>query len=162
MRYATAVGGREPYLTNTHFRPSNRGMMVGGTTRKSYDRRKQRTGRKNHYFREDRSIQRCSYSYHCYRNKLYYMQSEWGQHLFEGIFKRDVKYSTYDPEVDVIIQSKLYYLLKASLMISINGVVVTWVVAIDPPGVRFPLNAMFQNFLTCLFCLSACVFHYTC
>ena len=24
---------------------------------------------------------------------------------------------------------------------SINGVVVTWVVAIDPPGVRFPLNA---------------------
>ncbi len=23
----------------------------------------------------------------------------------------------------------------------INGVVVTWVVAIDPPGVRFPLNA---------------------
>jgi hypothetical protein len=25
---------------------------------------------------------------------------------------------------------------------SINGVVVTWVVAIDPPGVRFPLNAM--------------------
>lgn len=25
--------------------------------------------------------------------------------------------------------------------ISINGVVVTWVVAIDPPGVRFPLNA---------------------
>ena len=45
--------------------------------------------------------------------------------------------------VDVIIQSKLYYLLKASLMISINGVVVTWVVAIDPPGVRFPLNALF-------------------
>ena len=28
---------------------------------------------------------------------------------------------------------------------SINGVVVTWVVAIDPPGVRFPLNAF--NFL---------------
>ena len=26
---------------------------------------------------------------------------------------------------------------------SINGVVVTWVVAIDPPGVRFPLNALF-------------------
>ena len=25
---------------------------------------------------------------------------------------------------------------------SINGVVVTWVVAIDPPGVRFPLNAL--------------------
>ena len=25
----------------------------------------------------------------------------------------------------------------------INGVVVTWVVAIDPPGVRFPLNAFF-------------------
>ncbi len=24
----------------------------------------------------------------------------------------------------------------------INGVVVTWVVAIDPPGVRFPLNAV--------------------
>ena len=24
----------------------------------------------------------------------------------------------------------------------INGVVVTWVVAIDPPGVRFPLNAI--------------------
>ena len=24
---------------------------------------------------------------------------------------------------------------------SINGVVVIWVVAIDPPGVRFPLNA---------------------
>ena len=28
------------------------------------------------------------------------------------------------------------------MYISINGVVVTWVVAIDPPGVRFPLNAM--------------------
>ena len=28
-----------------------------------------------------------------------------------------------------------------SYTISINGVVVTWVVAIDPPGVRFPLNA---------------------
>ena len=27
------------------------------------------------------------------------------------------------------------------LNIRINGVVVTWVVAIDPPGVRFPLNA---------------------
>ena len=26
-------------------------------------------------------------------------------------------------------------------LLSINGVVVTWVVAIDPPGVRFPLNA---------------------
>jgi hypothetical protein len=35
---------------------------------------------------------------------------------------------------------------------SINGVVVTWVVAIrvnklDPPGVRFPLNAFLQIFL---------------
>jgi hypothetical protein len=29
----------------------------------------------------------------------------------------------------------------------INGVVVTWVVAIDPPGVRFPLNA--QRFTFC-------------
>ena len=30
----------------------------------------------------------------------------------------------------------------------INGVVVTWVVAIDPPGVRFPLNAglIFSSF----------------
>ena len=28
------------------------------------------------------------------------------------------------------------------MYISINGVVVTWVVAIDPPGVRFPLNAV--------------------
>ena len=29
--------------------------------------------------------------------------------------------------------------------ISINGVVVTWVVAIDPPGVRFPLNAVWVH-----------------
>ena len=28
-----------------------------------------------------------------------------------------------------------------SFLRRINGVVVTWVVAIDPPGVRFPLNA---------------------
>ena len=35
---------------------------------------------------------------------------------------------------------------------SINGVVVTWVVAIDPPGVRFPLNAMGND--EKLFCLS--------
>ena len=28
----------------------------------------------------------------------------------------------------------------------INGVVVTWVVAIDPPGVRFPLNAICFTF----------------
>ena len=33
-----------------------------------------------------------------------------------------------------------YQVVKASIT-SINGVVVTWVVAIDPPGVRFPLNA---------------------
>jgi hypothetical protein len=33
------------------------------------------------------------------------------------------------------------------LFISINGVVVTWVVAIDPPGVRFPLNAPVFLFL---------------
>ena len=39
------------------------------------------------------------------------------------------------------IQSKLSYLLEGSSLTSINGVVVTWVVAIDPPGVRFPLNA---------------------
>ena len=30
------------------------------------------------------------------------------------------------------------------LLQRINGVVVTWVVAIDPPGVRFPLNASIQ------------------
>ena len=30
---------------------------------------------------------------------------------------------------------------RQHLHIRINGVVVTWVVAIDPPGVRFPLNA---------------------
>ena len=30
---------------------------------------------------------------------------------------------------------------KRLVFICINGVVVTWVVAIDPPGVRFPLNA---------------------
>ena len=31
---------------------------------------------------------------------------------------------------------------------SINGVVVTWVVAIDPPGVRFPLNAMHEPMIS--------------
>ena len=36
-------------------------------------------------------------------------------------------------------------------VLSINGVVVTWVVAIDPPGVRFPLNAFLTNTCTCLF-----------
>ena len=30
-------------------------------------------------------------------------------------------------------------------MCRINGVVVTWVVAIDPPGVRFPLNASMRR-----------------
>ena len=30
---------------------------------------------------------------------------------------------------------------KCRVFNCINGVVVTWVVAIDPPGVRFPLNA---------------------
>ena len=32
--------------------------------------------------------------------------------------------------------------LAETPMHRINGVVVTWVVAIDPPGVRFPLNAL--------------------
>ncbi len=31
---------------------------------------------------------------------------------------------------------------EAQTLTCINGVVVTWVVAIDPPGVRFPLNAV--------------------
>ena len=30
---------------------------------------------------------------------------------------------------------------EGAIHVRINGVVVTWVVAIDPPGVRFPLNA---------------------
>ena len=30
----------------------------------------------------------------------------------------------------------------STMQCRINGVVVTWVVAIDPPGVRFPLNAL--------------------
>ena len=39
----------------------------------------------------------------------------------------------------------------------INGVVVTWVVAIDPPGVRFPLNALVQGPLR--FLILICVYH---
>ena len=37
--------------------------------------------------------------------------------------------------------------------VRINGVVVTWVVAIDPPGVRFPLNACCIFLSRCLFSL---------
>ena len=39
------------------------------------------------------------------------------------------------------IRDKIYYSF-CILVTGINGVVVTWVVAIDPPGVRFPLNAV--------------------
>ena len=43
---------------------------------------------------------------------------------------------------------------RLNVLQGINGVVVTWVVAIDPPGVRFPLNAdafvSFHSFLTIL------------
>ena len=46
----------------------------------------------------------------------------------------------------------LIYLNLRSVVEGINGVVVTWVVAIDPPGVRFPLNAYLlrQKFCFCL------------
>ena len=37
---------------------------------------------------------------------------------------------------------EIMYIPLTEKVSSINGVVVTWVVAIDPPGVRFPLNAM--------------------
>ena len=48
------------------------------------------------------------------------------------------------------VQLLLTY-FDSTICISINGVVVTWVVAIrvnklDPPGVRFPLNAFLQRF----------------
>ena len=36
---------------------------------------------------------------------------------------------------------------RTLLRCGINGVVVTWVVAIDPPGVRFPLNALMERLL---------------
>ncbi|KAK0440349.1 hypothetical protein EV421DRAFT_2020457 [Armillaria borealis] len=50
-------------------------------------------------------------------------------------------------EINAPPPSEMMFLKKErnSIMIvrlGINGVVVTWVVAIDPPGVRFPLNAI--------------------
>ncbi|KAG0705820.1 hypothetical protein DFH29DRAFT_872782 [Suillus ampliporus] len=42
---------------------------------------------------------------------------------------------------------KLTALLGEESLSGINGVVVTWVVAIDPPGVRFPLNALRRSSL---------------
>ena len=41
------------------------------------------------------------------------------------------------------IRDTTIYNIESPSITSINGVVVTWVVAIDPPGVRFPLNALF-------------------
>ena len=43
--------------------------------------------------------------------------------------------------VKVKLREELYNIWRRILQ-RINGVVVTWVVAIDPPGVRFPLNAL--------------------
>jgi hypothetical protein len=40
----------------------------------------------------------------------------------------------------------ILYGVESSLTASINGVVVTWVLAMDPPGVRFPLNALMLLF----------------
>ena len=74
----------------------------------------------------------------CYRVGLALSRARWCKVTFLGMEESIVEHA---PNLLSTCSE------KRSFSSRINGVVVTWVVAIDPPGVRFPLNAEKQIFL---------------